>query len=113
MTLLMRELNCKHLQVVPCGEDDMDNVICLTQVEVPHPLCSHPQMVPCPVSRDEILMRSVQCMVERVKMLNCGHTKDLLCTDNIDDAVCELMVNVTQKCGELSYFFFFNYKLST
>lgn len=99
MTMVMKELNCKHFQMVPCGDDEIEKVLCMTMVEVPHPNCYHPQIVPCPVSRDEKAMLAVKCIMEPLKILKCNHERPVLCSQNVDEVVCELLVNVTQQCG--------------
>jgi hypothetical protein len=100
-TVVKKMLMCGHLQPVRCI-DGIDSIVCDELVEVLHPLCSHLQLVPCSVAKDEIQLRSFKCTAEPLKMLECGHELRLPCAQDVDKSItCNTMINYTLPCHHM------------
>ena len=101
LTEVEKMLMCGHIQLVTCCKN-IDLVVCKALVELIHPICSHLQLVPCSLTKNEIEMRGWKCKAEPLKMLYCGHEMRLPCTQEIDETiVCTAMINFELPCHHM------------
>jgi hypothetical protein len=99
--IVEKTLACGHQQSVHCN---IDSVVCIELAKVLHPVCSHLQLVPCLMTKDETYLGNLKCKTETLKLLNCGHEALLPCSQEIDDSiVCSTLIDVTLPCNHTAY----------
>jgi hypothetical protein len=92
-----KTLACGHQQSVQCN---IDSVVCIQLSKVLHPVCSHLQLVPCLMTKDETYLGNLKCKMETLKMLNCGHEILFPCSQDIDEnVVCTSSISFTLPCN--------------